>query len=32
MQRLAGQSRPKDVSQDREYVPRNKGFARTQVA
>jgi DNA-directed RNA polymerase specialized sigma24 family protein len=32
MQRLAGQSRPKDVSQDREYVRRNKGFARTQVA
>jgi DNA-directed RNA polymerase specialized sigma24 family protein len=32
MQRLAGQSRPKDVSQDREYVLRNKGFARTQVA
>jgi DNA-directed RNA polymerase specialized sigma24 family protein len=32
MQRLAGHSRPKDVSQDREYVRRNKGFARTQVA
>jgi DNA-directed RNA polymerase specialized sigma24 family protein len=32
MQRLAGQSRPKDVSQDREYVRLNKGFARTQVA
>jgi DNA-directed RNA polymerase specialized sigma24 family protein len=32
MQRLANQSRPKDVSQDREYVPRNNGFARARVA
>lgn len=32
MQRLAGQSRPKDVSQDCEYAPRNNGFSRAQVA
>jgi DNA-directed RNA polymerase specialized sigma24 family protein len=32
MQRLANQSRPKDVSQDREYVPRDNSFARAQVA
>jgi hypothetical protein len=32
MQRLASQSRPKDVSQDRKYVPRDNGFARAQVA
>ncbi len=32
MQRLANQSSPKHVSQDREYVPRSKGFARAQVA
>ncbi|HZE25528.1 MAG TPA: hypothetical protein VE054_16145 [Blattabacteriaceae bacterium] len=32
MQRLANQSRPKDVSQDREYVPPGNGFARAQVA
>ncbi|MFL6389914.1 MAG: hypothetical protein ACJ71U_20740 [Terriglobales bacterium] len=32
MQRLANQSRPKDVSQDCEYVPRDNGFARAQVA
>jgi DNA-directed RNA polymerase specialized sigma24 family protein len=32
MQRLAGQSRPIDVSQDREHLPRSKGFARAQVA
>jgi len=32
LQRLAGQSRPEDVSQDREYVRQSKGFARAQVA
>jgi DNA-directed RNA polymerase specialized sigma24 family protein len=32
MQRLANQSRPKDVSQDREYVAQGNGFARAQVA
>jgi DNA-directed RNA polymerase specialized sigma24 family protein len=32
LQRLAGQSRPEDVSHDREYVQGSKGFARAQVA
>ena len=32
MQRLAAQSSSEIVSPDREYVRRNKGFARTQVA
>src|SRR5438270_6187305 len=32
MQRLANQSRPKDISKDREYVPPGNGFARAQVA
>jgi hypothetical protein len=32
MQRLAAQSGTEVVSPDREYVHRNKGFARAQVA
>jgi len=32
MQRLAGQAGTKVLSPDREYVRRNKGFARAQVA
>ena len=32
MQRLAAQSGTEVISPDREYVRRNKGFARTQVA
>ena len=32
MQRLAGQSATEVLSPDREYVHRNKGFVRAQVA